>query len=506
MSEEPSLDTSGRLLAQERRGDNAPPLSVSELAGALKRTVEDRFGRVRVRGEISGFKRAGSGHCYFCVKDEKAVLDAVMWRGTASAMTFAAEDGLDVVATGKITTYPGRSKYQIVVDQLELAGEGALMQLFERLKARLAAEGLFDADNKRPIPVLPRTIGIVTSPTGAVIRDMIHRISDRFPVHVLVWPVRVQGDGAKDEIAGAIEGFSTLPDDGPVPRPDIVIVARGGGSIEDLWAFNEEVVVRAIVGSSIPVISAVGHETDTTLADHAADWRAPTPTAAAEKAVPVRLDLLAHLEGQKLRLSNALRRNLSLAAERLAVQARLMPDGEALLAQPQQRLDEMGERLRRGLDGRAVQAERRLSAATGALRLPMLHALVARKQDRLDALRLSPDMLRQRLGDRERRLASASRLLESLHPDRPLQRGYARVSDRKGQTITTAAQARATGSLRLHFADAEVDATVDEGEAHGAPPPPPPPPRRSPSRPRPPVAGQGDLFGGGKVDAGPSND
>ncbi|WP_298692377.1 exodeoxyribonuclease VII large subunit, partial [uncultured Sphingomonas sp.] len=270
------------LLAEEAPGDNAPALSVSELSGALKRTVEDRFGHVRVRGEISGWKRHVSGHCYLTLKDDKACMDGVVWKGQASAMRFRPEDGIEVIATGKLTTYPGRSKYQIVIEKMELAGQGALMALLDKRRRALAAEGLFDEDRKVTLPFLPRTIGVVTSPTGAVIRDILHRLADRFPSRVLVWGVPVQGEGAAEKVAAAVRGFDALPAVGAVPRPDLVIVARGGGSIEDLWAFNEEVVVRAVAGCTIPIISAVGHETDTTLCDFAADRRAPTPTAAAE--------------------------------------------------------------------------------------------------------------------------------------------------------------------------------------------------------------------------------
>lgn len=285
-----------RLVAEDVPGDNALAMSVGELSSKLKRMVEGEFGHVRLRGEISGYKRVASGHAYLALKDESAVIDGVMWKGSAGALAFQPQDGIEVIATGRLTTYPGRSKYQIVIDRMELAGAGALMALFEKLRAKLAGEGLFDAGRKKPLPYLPRVIGVVTSPTGAVIRDILHRLEDRCPTHVLVWPVKVQGDGAAAEIAAAVRGFDALPaagspDAGPVPRPDLVIVARGGGSIEDLWAFNEEVVVRAVAACSIPIISAVGHETDTTLCDHAADRRAPTPTAAAEIAVPVLAEL-----------------------------------------------------------------------------------------------------------------------------------------------------------------------------------------------------------------------
>ncbi|MGB3928755.1 MAG: exodeoxyribonuclease VII large subunit, partial [Sphingobium sp.] len=303
-----AYDSSGRLLAEERAGDNAPPLTVSELSASLKRTVEDRFGHVRLRGEISGYKRAASGHLYLCLKDDNAVIDGVMWKGGAQRLAFAAQDGVEVIATGKLTTYPGRSKYQIVIERMELAGEGALMALLEKLKAKLAAEGLFASERKKPLPFLPRTIGVVTSPTGAVIRDILHRLSDRCPTDVLVWPVLVQGAGAAEQVARAVRGFSAMDGSGPLRRPDLVIVARGGGSIEDLWSFNEEIVVRAVADCTIPIISAVGHETDTTLCDHAADRRAPTPTAAAEMAVPVRAELLAGLTEMGLRSGRAVRR------------------------------------------------------------------------------------------------------------------------------------------------------------------------------------------------------
>ena len=283
------------LLAKDGAGDNSPPFSVSELSGALKRTVEEAFGHVRVRGEISGWKRHGSGHCYFTLKDEAANIDAVLWRGQAGRLQFAPEDGAEVIASGKLTTYPGRSKYQLVVERLELAGEGALMALLDKRRRSLAAEGLFDEAKKRRLPFLPRTIGIVTSPTGAVIRDILHRLADRCPTHVLVWPVPVQGEAAAQAVAAAIRGFGAMSVSGGIGPPDLIIVARGGGSIEDLWAFNEEIVVRAAAESPIPLISAVGHETDTTLIDFAADRRAPTPTAAAEMAMPVRSELLAQL-------------------------------------------------------------------------------------------------------------------------------------------------------------------------------------------------------------------
>src|SRR5687768_103701 len=297
---------------------NAPEFTVSELSSALKRTVEDTYGHVRVRGEISGFRGPhSSGHCYFALKDQTAKIEAVVWKGTHGRMRFKPQEGLEVIATGRLTTYPGSSKYQIVIEALEPAGIGALMALMEERKRKLAAEGLFDPARKRELPWLPETIGIVTSPTGAVIRDILHRLADRFPCRVLVWPVLVQGEGAAEQVAAAIRGFSALPETGPAPRPDVVIVARGGGSIEDLWAFNEEAVVRAAADSAVPLISAVGHETDTTLIDHASDRRAPTPTAAAEMAVPVRRDLLLEVGDLDGRLDHSVARRLDQLGQRL---------------------------------------------------------------------------------------------------------------------------------------------------------------------------------------------
>ena len=336
-------DDSAGLVAKDTAGDNAAALSVSEISAALKRAVEDRFGFVRVRGELSGVKRAASGHLYLSLKDDVARLDAVMWRGTVGRLAFQPEDGLEVIATGKLTTYPGRSNYQMVVERMEVAGEGALLALLARTKARLEAEGLFDPARKKPLPFLPRVIGVVTSPTGAVIRDILHRLADRFPTRVLVWPVLVQGQGAAEQVAAAVRGFAAIAPGGAVPRPDLVIVARGGGSIEDLWAFNEEAVVRAVADCPIPVISAVGHETDTTLVDFAADRRAPTPTAAAEMAVPVREELRGQLAELGLRQRRAVVRPLNLGRERLAARAERLPAPQALLSPYAQRLDLAGE-------------------------------------------------------------------------------------------------------------------------------------------------------------------
>lgn len=465
-------DRSG-LLAETRPGDNAAPLTVSEISGSLKRMVEDRFGHVRVRGEISGFKRAASGHVYLALKDDKAVIDGVLWRGNAQRLNFAAEDGLDVIATGKLTTYPGRSKYQIVIDSLELAGEGALMQLFEKLKARLAGEGLFAEERKRPLPYLPRTIGVVTSPTGSVIRDILHRLADRFPSHVLVWPVLVQGEGAAQQVANALAGFAAM--EGAM-RPDLLIVARGGGSIEDLWAFNEEPVVRAIAASPIPVISAVGHETDTTLADFAADRRAPTPTAAAEMAVPVRADLLGFVQELRLRADRAAQRHLGLASERLAARGERLPRLEDLLQPQQQRADDLAERLRQGLGLSIANARRRLAEDAGALRPALLMRQLGLASERLARLRTDPGMLDRRLAQAGERLQSASRLLDQFHPDAPLKRGYARVEGSDGSPVMSAEAARGEATMALHFADGAVRVTPASGETPSPRPRPAPKP------------------------------
>jgi exodeoxyribonuclease VII large subunit len=427
------------LVATESPGDNAAPFSVSELAMRLKRTVEDAFGFVRVRGEISGWKRAASGHCYLCLKDEKAVLDGVMWKATAAALPFRPEDGIEVVATGKLTTYPGRSRYQIVIERLELAGQGALMALLDKRRRALAAEGLFDAGRKRKLPFQPRVIGVVTSPTGAVIRDILHRLADRCPCHVIVWPVPVQGEGAAAQIAAAVRGFNALPEGGPVARPDLLIIARGGGSIEDLWAFNEEEVVRSVAESGIPTISAVGHETDTSLCDFAADVRAPTPTAAAEMAVPVRADLLGQLRELGHRIHRCARRALERTREQLDLALRRWPEREALLAPQRQRLDDLGDRLPRALRTELSHARAALGQTVGALRPGLLRAAHARARERLDAL---------------------WRVADLAHPNRPLQRGYARVEDRDGRTLISAAAARKAERLRLIFGDGDLEAQV----------------------------------------------
>jgi exodeoxyribonuclease VII large subunit len=434
MSDDPF--TEAGLLATEAPGDNAPALSVSELSSALKRTVEGAFDHIRVRGEISGFKRVASGDCYFTLKDDSACIDAVIWRGQAGAVRFEPEDGIEVIATGKLTTYPARSRYQIVVERLELAGQGALMALLDKRRQALAAEGLFDEGRKRPLPFAPRRIGVVTSPTGAVIRDILHRLEDRFPTQVTLWPVPVQGEGAAEKVAAAIAGFNAMAE-----PPDLIIVARGGGSIEDLWAFNEESVVRAIVASAIPVISAVGHETDTTLCDYAADRRAPTPTAAAEMAVPVRAELLAQVRELGGRAERCARRYAERAGEQLQALLRHWPEREALLAPQQQRLDDLAERLPRGLRGRLDRARGELGHAAGALRPGLLVAAHRRASERLTAL---------------------WRVAELAHPERPLEKGYALVTDRTGRVLISAAAAREAKALNLRFRDGQVEASTGE--------------------------------------------
>ena len=438
------------MVARENAGDNAAAYSIEEISRLLKRTVEDTFGFVKLRGELSGVKRAASGHLYAALKDEKAVIDAVMWRGNAGKLAFVPEDGLEVVASGKITTYPGRSKYQIVVERMELAGEGALLALLEKTRLRLEAEGLFARERKQALPFLPRTIGVVTSPTGAVIRDILHRLADRFPSRVLVWPVMVQGQGAAEQVATAVRGFSAMPE-GHEARPDLLIVARGGGSVEDLWSFNEEAVVRAVAECPIPTISAVGHETDTTLVDFAADRRAPTPTAAAEMAVPVRGELAAGLADDAARMKRAILRPVALGRERLDARVSRLPKAEALLQPRAQKLDELTERLRRGLRERASVGQRQLAE----LRLAPAMLTRAHRQGReaLDRQKLAPELLTRRIGEWRERVHALTRLAEQLHPERPLERGYVRVTGAGGRTLTTRKAAAKEAALDLHFAD-----------------------------------------------------
>jgi exodeoxyribonuclease VII large subunit len=430
---------------------NLPEYSVSELSQAVKRHIESDFGHVRVRGEVSGFKRHSSGHCYLSLKDADAVLDAVIWRPLAQRLTLKPEDGMEVVCTGRMTTYASRSKYQLVIEAVELAGIGALLKMLEERRKKLAAEGLFDQSRKRPLPYLPEVIGVVTSPTGAVIRDILHRLRDRFPRHVLVWPVPVQGENAAAAVAAAIEGFNALKPGGDVPRPDLLIVARGGGSLEDLMAFNEEIVVRAAAASRIPLISAVGHETDTTLIDFASDWRAPTPSAAAEMAVPVRLDLVADLQSHTLRLANALGRFLEERRMRVEGLARGLPDPRTLLENAQQRLDDRAERL-----------------ALGLLQLLRFG------RERLGHLpeRLSQGFARL-LEQRRLRLENLTGRLEShrLSHDNILKRGYALARDAAGAVVISAKAVLPGAELGLEFHDGRVAVRAEGGARKPAKPP-----------------------------------
>jgi len=442
---------------------NLPEYTVSELARALKRSIEENFAYVRVRGEISGFKRHASGHCYLSLKDADAVIDAVCWRMTAMRLGIKPEDGMEVLCTGRLTTFPGRSKYQLVIDSMELAGVGALLKLLEERRKRLAAEGLFAAERKKPLPFLPEVVGIVTSPTGAVIRDILHRLADRFPRHVLLWPVAVQGEGAAAQVAAAINGFNQLPAHGPVPRPQLIIVARGGGSLEDLMAFNEEIVVRSAAASSIPLISAVGHETDTTLIDHASDRRAPTPTAAAEIAVPVRLDLIAELGTKSARLSGSLARLFEQRRLHLAGLARGLPDPQDLLGAAAQRLDDRTERLQLAADRQLRAARQRFELAATRLRPEVLSADITRTRARLAETepRLHGAMARfirrnhDQVDNYAGRLATHSERHESL-----LARGYVVVRDAVAHVVTTS-QAITTGApLDLEFHDGRVGVTA----------------------------------------------
>ncbi|TXN33375.1 exodeoxyribonuclease VII large subunit [Methylobacterium sp. WL19] len=485
---------------------NAPEWSVGDLASALKRTLEDAFGHVRLRGEISGYRgQHGSGHAYFSLKDGTARIDAVVWKGTFNRLRQRPQEGLEVVATGRITTFAGKSSYQIVVESLEPAGIGAWMALLEERKRVLSAEGLFAADLKRAIPYLPRVVGVVTSPTGAVIRDILHRLEDRFPRPVLVWPVRVQGEGAAEEIAAAIRGFNALPPDGAIPRPDVLIVARGGGSIEDLWAFNEEIVVRAASESTIPLISAVGHETDTTLIDFVSDRRAPTPTGAAEMAVPVRADLVAEIRDLGHRQGEAVRRKLDREGSDLRALLRAMPGADAFLAGKRQRLDLAEARLMPALAGNArdhrarfgrlldrlgrhppglrlAQARGRLalvadrprsalqnyatrkSEALGYLGRRLVVAReqtlvrarteTARRFERLGALDTRLDQAIRRLIERRSdRLGNFAALLGTLSYRAVLARGFALVRDEDGAPIRAAASVTPGQRLGLEFAD-----------------------------------------------------
>ena len=501
---------------------NAPEFTVSELSSALRRTVEDAYGHVRVRGEISGFRGPhSSGHCYFALKDDGAKIEAVIWKSAHYRMRFKPQEGLEVIATGRLTTYPGSSKYQIVIEALEPAGVGALMALMEERKKKLAAEGLFDEARKQSLPWLPEVIGVVTSPTGAVIRDILHRLEDRFPRRVLVWPVKVQGEGSAEQIARAIHGFNALSQGGKIPRPDLLIVARGGGSLEDLWSFNEEIVVRAAAESIIPLISAVGHETDITLIDFAADKRAPTPTAAAEMAVPVRAELFVEVTQLSRRTMLWWQRGHELRRNELRAAARALPDLSELLAIPRQRLDSAASALPRGLKANTHAHFRHFAGVGARLTVRVLRAQLAQARHRLTssaeraahcaktllrhrsdrfaglAIRLKASRLsnaqaqRQaisrerervlRLADRARRalvtstqrlqarVAHSGQLLSALSYRSVLARGFALVRDGAGHPVHSATSVRPGARLDVEFADGRIGATADGDRAATTP-------------------------------------
>ncbi|WP_099866441.1 exodeoxyribonuclease VII large subunit [Pararhizobium haloflavum] len=513
---------------------NITEYSVSEISGSIKRTVEDAFGHVRIRGEISGYRGPhSSGHAYFAMKDDRARIEAVIWRGAFSKLKFKPEEGMEMIATGKVTTYPGSSKYQIVIESLEPAGAGALMALLEERRKTLAGEGLFDEDRKKPLPFMPKVIGVVTSPTGAVIRDILHRIRDRFPVHVVVWPVRVQGETTGMEVANAIHGFNALAVDGPIARPDLIIVARGGGSLEDLWGFNDEAAVRAAAASAIPLISAVGHETDWTLIDHAADRRAPTPTGAAEMAVPVRADLEAALAQYGARLAGCVSRHLDQRRQSLRQTARALPSIDMLFALPRRRFDEAAGKLgralelntlnkRRAFEARAAQltpgaletrlrdrgrrvldlavraeriVERRLDRAGADMRrlgsqltLRPAQIRIERARETIAARALRGDRAMERLFERRRSLMGEQiRVLASLDYKNVLKRGYAIVRDESGRPVPLASQIEADSPVSLQFSDGTIQAQTLGADGTGGE-------KARPKRAKPSKPVQGSLF------------
>jgi len=442
---------------------NLNEYTVTEIASAVKRTIEDGFGLVRVRGELGRVTRAASGHMYMDLKDEKASLSGVIWKGNASRLKIEPEQGMEVIATGKLTTFPGQSRYQLIIDTIEPAGAGALMALFEKRKAMLAAEGLFAEERKKPLPFLPEVIGVVTSPSGAVIRDILHRLRDRFPRHVVVWPTLVQGRGAEAKIAAAIRGFNALDGSGSVPRPDVLIVARGGGSLEDLWCFNEEEVARAAAQSEIPLISAVGHETDTTLIDFVSDRRAPTPTAAAEMAVPVRTELLSEVLNKTRRMLSAEGRLRENARSGLLAASRGLGRPEDILGAATQRLDRSGDRLKAALEARAARASGDLARKGSRLGAQTLAAGFARHHARVSAVR---DRLARTasvyLERPSRRLESSVKLLNSLSYHQVLQRGFALVRDNNGRLARAASDLSPSGSVSLVFHDGERYANLGD--------------------------------------------
>ena len=524
------------LLEGTAASSNQPEFTVSELSGAVKRVIEGEFGLVRVRGEVGRVSRPASGHLYFALKDDRAAVDAVSWKGQVAKMQVRPEEGMEVVVTGRMTTFAGQSKYQLIVEDMAPAGAGALMAMLEKRRAMLAAEGLFDSARKQPIPYLPGVIGVVTSPSGAVIRDILHRLRDRFARHVLIWPVAVQGQSCAAEVAAAIAGFNALPVGGPIPRPDVIIVARGGGSLEDLWGFNEEIVVRAAAGSAIPLISAVGHETDTTLIDYVADLRAPTPTAAAELAVPVRADLIAWADGMGARMSRAIATALGQRGQRLRDISRALPRAERLLDTPRQRYDTGVQRLGGALGLLAARKSASFGRVAVRLRGEILLGLIARKQDSLTAVAARqaaragfdaqrrraaldsfaarlPNALARMLQDASRKthegrnklnnlgarldaaprahlqrlgakLLALERMRATLGPSETLARGFAIVRS-EGRVVTSAQLAEGAAQLEIEFADGH--AKISKGAAGGDA-------AAASKKPAKPVIGQGSLF------------
>lgn len=442
--------------------DNARAYSVSELAFALKRTLEDRYGFVRLRGELSKVTFHSNGHVYLSIKDERAVIDGVVWKGSVRNLSVRPEQGLEVIVTGKITTYPQGSRYQIVIESMTAAGAGALLAQLERLKARLAAEGLFEASRKKPLPAMPAVIGVITSPTGAVIRDILHRIRDRWPCQVLVWPVVVQGEAAASQVAAAVRGFNDLPAGGPVPRPDVLIVARGGGSVEDLWPFNDEGLARTVAAAGIPLISAVGHETDTTLIDFVSDRRAPTPTAAAEMATPVLSELRGALADLSGRLHRSGGRIVSDRRGRLDALGRTLARAPDLVELAEQRLGLAGNRLAAGLTRNVGAHETRFARVAGRLQPGLLARPREARSQGLTSLaaRMSPALDRALVRSQER-LAGLSARLRSADPGAPLTRGFARVHRADGSLVRQGATLKSGEAVRLVFADAERGAVIE---------------------------------------------
>lgn len=500
------------LLDDPMPGQNAPEFTVSEISGEVKRTLEGTFGRIRVKGEVGRVFKARSGHLYYDIKDDRSVLSCTTWKGQISSLSVVPEEGLEVVVTGRLTAFGAQSKYNMNVEEVAVAGQGALMALLEKRKAQLAAEGLFAPERKKPLPYLPQIIGVVTSPSGAVIRDILHRLRDRFPRKVLVWPVAVQGTNCAPEVARAIEGFNRLTPGGALPRPDLIIVARGGGSIEDLWGFNEEIVARAAANSQIPLISAVGHETDTTLIDYVSDLRAPTPTAAAEHAVPVRLELLGWVEGQSARMAHATTRAVQMRRQRLGDLARALPRPDTLLETPRQRLDRVSDRLPNALIAGVQRRKLTLSDRAASLRPATLRSLVEGRKDRLRNLssRLSLRPIEQdvkrksealtqmanrlnaaqssRIQRQSDRLSATGRQLEILSYKATLSRGYAVVRD-ADTLITSKGAAETATALSIEFADGTVTLGAT-GEAA------PKATKQKPATPKPPKTPgeQGSLF------------